>query len=153
MTPTKLKLCTRVDSWWMYCVYRNQADAAYLLLYLFFFLTKFQTLKLSSHFSHELCIVYSLQFSIKTFSSHFSQELCGVQSLNLVHMVTVGWFIMYTGFRLLFLIHPFISSFLFLSNFQTVNCFFTFFSGTVRHRKLKVNTKMKSGSVYRVYWN
>ena len=31
--------------------------------------------------------------------------------------------------------------------------FFTFFSGTVRHRKLKLNTKMKSGSVYRVNWN
>ena len=35
--------------------------------------------------------------------------------------------------------------FIFLSNFQTLKFFVTFFSGTVRHRKLKLNTKMKMG--------
>ena len=43
--PRRLKLGTHVDMGKMYCVYRNQAAAAYLFLYLFFFLSNFQTLK------------------------------------------------------------------------------------------------------------
>ena len=38
------------------------------------------------------------------------------------------------------LIHPFTSSFFFLSNFQTLKFFVTLFSGTVRPRRLKLYT-------------
>ena len=54
MRPRRLKLGTRVDSGQMYRAYWNQAAAAYLSLYSFFFLSNFQTLKISSHFSQEL---------------------------------------------------------------------------------------------------
>ena len=60
---------------------------------------------------------------------------------------------LYTGIRLLLLIHSFISSFFFLSNFQTLNFFVTFFSGTVRPRRLKLGTHVDSGQMYLVYWN
>ena len=43
--PRRLKLETHVDSGQMYHVYRNQAAAAYLSLYFFFFLSNFQILK------------------------------------------------------------------------------------------------------------
>ena len=49
--------------------------------------------------------------------------------------------------------HSFISSFFFLSNFQTLKFFITFFSGTVRTRKLKLGTHVGSGQLYRVYRN
>ena len=46
MRLRRLKLVTHVDSVQMYCVYRNQAAAAYSSLYFsFFFLSNFQTLK------------------------------------------------------------------------------------------------------------
>ena len=71
------------------------------------------------------------------FSSHFSRELWGLEDWNLVHTWTVGRCIMFTGIRLLLLIRPFtfsfskiqtlkISSFFFLSNFQTLKFFVTF---------------------------
>ena len=59
---------------------------------------------------------------------------------------------MYTGIRLL-LIHPFISSFYFLSNFQTLKVFDTLFSGTTSHTKVKPGTYVDNSLVYRVYWN
>ena len=40
-----MKLGIHVDSGQMHCVYQNQAAAAYSLLYSFFFLSNFQTLK------------------------------------------------------------------------------------------------------------
>ena len=49
--------------------------------------------------------------------------------------------------------HPFISSFFFLSNFQTLKFFVTLFSGTVRPRRLKLGTHVDSGQTYRVYEN
>ena len=42
------------------------------------------------------------------FSSRFSQELWGLEGWNLVHTWTEGRYIVYTGIRLLLLIHPFI---------------------------------------------
>ena len=48
---------------------------------------------------------------------------------------------------------PFISSFFFLSNFQTLKFFVTLFSGTVRPRRLKLGTHMESGQMFRVHWN
>ena len=58
----------------------------------------------------------------------------------------MGRCIMYTRIRLL-LIHPFISSFFFLS-ISTLKFFITLFSGIVRPRRLKLGTHM-----YLVYWN
>ena len=51
------------------------------------------------------------------------------------------------------LIHPFISSFYFLSNFQTLKFFVAFFSGTVRPRRLKLGTHVDSRQMYCVYRN
>ena len=97
----RLKLGIHVDSGQMYHVYRNQAAALiHLFISSFFFLSNFQ------HWN---------------FSSQFSRELWGLEDWKLVHMRTVGRCIMCTRIRLLLLIHPFISSFFFLSNFQPWN--------------------------------
>ena len=104
--PRRLKLGTYMNSGQMYHVYQNQAAAAYLSLYFFIFL--------------------SLQFStLKFFITLFSGTM-RPRRLKLVHMWTVGRCIMYTRIRLLLLIHPFISSFFFLSNFQHWNFGHTF---------------------------
>ena len=88
-----------MDNGWVYCVYRNQAAAAYLSLYFF------------------ICL--SLQFSnIKNFRHAFSQKLWGLEGWNLVYTWTVGGCIMFTGIRLLLLIPPFISSFSFSPIFK-----------------------------------
>ena len=60
---------------------------------------------------------------------------------------------MYTRIMLLLLIHPFISSFFSLSNFQTLKIFVTLFSGAVRPRRLKLGTHMDNGWMYCVYRN
>ena len=131
--PRRLKLGTHMDSGQMYRVYQNQAAPAYLSLYFFiFFLSNFQILK---------------------FSSHFSQELWHPEDWNLVHTWTMGRWIMYIGVRLLLHIRPFISSFFFLSNFQTLKFFVTLFSGTVRPRRLKLYTLVDSWKMYGVYRN
>ena len=65
----------------------------------------------------------------------------------------MGRCIMHTGIRLLLHIRPFISSFFFLSNFQTLKFFVTLSSGTMRPRRLKLHTLVDSGQMYRVYWN
>ena len=45
--PRRLKLGAHMDNGWMYCVYRNQAAAAYSsLCFSFFFLSNFQALKI-----------------------------------------------------------------------------------------------------------
>ena len=76
--------------------------------------------------------------SNENFSSQFSQDLWGLEDWNLVHTWTVGRCIRCTGIGLLLLILPFISSFFFLSNFQTLKFFVTLFSGPVRPRRLKL---------------
>ena len=60
--PRRLKLCTHVDSGQMYRVYRNQAAAAYLSLYSFFFLSNFQTLKV-------FVTLFSDEFFVTLFSA------------------------------------------------------------------------------------
>ena len=98
--PRRLKLSTNVDSELMYRLYRNQVSAAYS--------------------SHYFIIFLSVQLSnIKNFHHIFLRNLWGLEDWNLVHMWIVGRCIVYTGIRLL-LICPFISSFFFLSNFQTL---------------------------------
>ena len=67
--------------------------------------------------------------------------------------VNMGRCILYTRIRLLLLSYPFISSFFFFSNSQTLKIFITFFSGTVRSRRLKLGTHVDSGQMYRVYRN
>ena len=128
--PIKLTLDTHVDNGCMYRVYCNQAAASYLSL-----------------------ISFSPRFKNLKFSSQFSQELWGQKYLNLVHLSTMGGCIMYIRIRLLPLICPFISSFFFLSSYQTLTVFITFFSGTVRPRKLKLGTHVDNGCMYRVYRN
>ena len=54
---------------------------------------------------------------------------------------------------MLLLIHPFSSSFLFLSNFQILNIFVAFFTGTVRPRRLKLVTHVNNRWMYCVYQN
>ena len=51
--------------------------------------------------------------------------------------------------RLLLLIHPFSFSFFFLSSFQTLKISVTFFSGTVRPKRLTLGTHMDNGCMYR----
>ena len=63
----------------------------------------------------------------------------------------MGRCIVYTGIRLLLLIRPFIFSFFFLSNFQTLTFFVTLFSGTLRPRRLKLGTRLDNGQMYRMY--
>ena len=69
--------------------------------------------------------------------------------------VDSGQMYLYTGIRLLLLllIHPFISSFFFLSNFQLLKIFVALFSETVRPIKLTLDTHVDNGQMYRVYRN
>ena len=102
--PRKLKLNTHMNSGQMYRVYLNQAAAFYLSL-----------------------ISFSPMFKDLKFSSQFCQELRGQKCLSLAHLSTMGGYIVYTRIGLLPLICPFISSFFFLSNYQTLTIFVTFF--------------------------
>ena len=65
----------------------------------------------------------------------------------------MGRCIVYTRLRLLLLIRPFISLVFFLPNFQTLKIFVALFSGTVRLIKLKLDTHLEIGWMYRVYHN
>ena len=177
MRPRRLKLGTHIDSGQMYHVYRNQAAAAYSSHYFFiflslkFFVTLFsgtvrpRRLKLGTNVSFipesGFCCLFvplflhfsfSPIFKYSNFSSHFSQGLLGLDDWNLVHMWIMGRCVVYTRIRLL-LICPFISSFFFLSNFQTLKFFVTLFSKTVRPRRLKLDTYVDSGWMYGVYQN
>ena len=60
---------------------------------------------------------------------------------------------MYTGIRLLLLIHDFISSFFFLSNYQTLKTFRHNFLRNCESRRLKCGTLVDSGQMYRIYRN
>ena len=133
MRARRLKLGTHMDSGQMYRVYWNQAATAYSSLYFFiFFLSNFhQTFK----------------FFVTLLSGTVRPRR------NLVYTWTMGRCIVCTRVRLLLLIHLFISSFFFLSNYQTLKIFVTFFSGTVRPRRLKLGTHVDSGQMYRVYRN
>ena len=131
--PRRLKLGTHVDSGEMYPVYRSQAAAAYSSLYFFIFLF----LKLSN---------------LNIFFTLFSGTM-RPRRLKLDTHLDSGQMYHVSGNRLLLLIHPFISSFFFLSNFQTLKVFITLFSGIVRPRRLKLGTHVDSGQMYPVYRN
>ena len=127
-----MKLGTHVDSGQMYCVYRNQAAAAYSSLYFFIFL--------------------SLQLSnIKNLVTFFSGTV-RPRRLKLGTHVDSGQ--LYRVYRnqaaAAYLSLYFI---FFLSNFQTLKFFVTILLGTVRPRRLKLGTHVDSGWLYRVYQN
>ena len=84
--------------------------------------------------------------------SHFSQELWGLEGSNLLHTWKIGVYRVYRN-QAAAHICPFIFSFFFLSNFETLKIFVTLFSGTVRPRRLKLCTHMDSGQMYPVYRN
>ena len=132
-SPRRLKLGAHMDSGQMCPVYRNQAAAAYSSLCFFIFL--------------------SLQFStLKFFVTLFSGTV-RPRRLKLGTHMDSGQMYLYTSIRLLLLIHHFVSSFFFLSNFQTLKFFITLFSGTVRLRRLKLGTHVDSRQMYHVYRN
>ena len=82
-----------------------------------------------------LFIFLAFQFSnIKIFVTLFTRTL-GLQSWNLVHTRTMNGCIVYTRIRMLQHICLFISSFFFLSNFQTLKTFVSLFTGTVRPKR------------------
>ena len=124
--PRRLKLGTHVDSGQMYRVYRNQAAAAYSSLYLFFFLSNFQTLK--------------------TFVTLFSGTVRPRRLKLGTHMASGQMYCVYQNQAAA--TYSSLYSFFFLSNFQTLKFFVTLFSGTVRPRRLKLGTHMNSGQLY-----
>ena len=128
-----LKLGTHIDSGQIHLVYWNQTAALiHRFISSFFFLSSFQTLK----------------FFVTLFSGTVRPR-----KLKLGIHVDSGQMYLVTGIRMLLLIHPFISSFFFLCNYQTLKIFVTFFSGTVRSRRLKLGTHMDNGQMYCVYRN
>ena len=183
--PRRLKLGTHVESWADVSCILESGCWSYSSLYFFIFLSlQFSTLEffvtcfsgtvrprrltLGTHVGR--CIMYTRirllllihpfissffflsNFQHWNFSSHFSQELWGLEDWHLVHTWTVGRCIVCTVIRLLLLIRPIISSFFFLSSFQRL-IFVTFFSGTVRPRRLKLGTHVDKGQMYHVYRN
>ena len=131
MRPRRLKLDTHVDSGQMYQVYWNQVAAAYSSHYFFIFLSL---------------------FFLFLFTTLFSGT---VRPRRLKFGTNVASGLMYNVYRnqASALIRPIISSLFFLSNFQTLKIFVTFFLGTVRSRRLKFDTHVDSGQMYRVYQN
>ena len=131
--PRRLKIGIHVDSGQMYHVYRNQAAAAYSSLYFF--------ISLSLRFS-------TLKFFVTLFSGTVRPR-----RLKLGTHVDSGQMYHVYWNQAAALIRPFISSFFFLSNFQTLKFFVTLFLRTVRPRRLKLGTHVDSGQMYRVYQN
>ena len=130
MRPRRLKLGTHVDSGQMYCVYRNQAAAAYWSLYFFNFL--------------------SLQFSnIKIVRTVLSGTVMP-RRLKLRTYVDSGW--MYDAYQYLTAAAYSFLYFFFLQ-YSNIKVFVTLYSGTVRPRKLKLGEHMDNGWMYHVYQN
>ena len=132
MRPRTLKLGTHVDSGQMYRVYKNQAAAAYSSLYSLFFLSNFQTLK------------YFVTLFSGTVRPRRLKHGTHVDSGQVYRVYRIQAAAAYSSLYF---------SFFFLSNFQTLKCFVTLFSGAVRPRTLKLGTLVVSGQMYRVYRN
>ena len=131
--PRRLKLGTHVDSGQMYHVYQNQASAAYSSLYFFIFL--------------------SLQFSTLKFFVTLSSGTMRPRKLKIGTLVDSGQMYHVYQIQAAALINPFISSFFFLPNFQTLKFLSHFSHGTVRPRRLKLGTNVDSGLMYHLYGN
>ena len=131
--PRRLKLGAHIDSGQMYLVYWNQAAASYSSLYFsFFFLSNFQTLKF--------------------FVTLFSETVRPRRLKQGTHVDSGQMYLVYQNQDAAAYL-SFISSFFFLFNYQTLKNFVTFFSGTVRSRRLKLGTHVDSGQMYGVYRN
>ena len=131
--PKRLKLGTLVDNGWMHRLYRNQAAAAYSSFYFsFFFLSNFQKLN---------------------FLSHFYRRTVRPRGLKLGTQMETGWMYRVYWNQAASLYLSLYLSFFFLSNFQTLKIFVTFFSGTARPRRLKLDTHVDNGWMYHVYRN
>ena len=110
-----------MDSGQMYCVYRNRAAAAYSSLYFFIFLSNFQILKIFvTLFSGT---VRPRRLKLGTHVDH------GRMYRVYLYRATVAYSFLYF--------------FIFLSlQFSNINIFVTLFSGTVRPRRLKLDTHL-----------
>ena len=132
--PRRLKLVTHVENGWMYRVYWNHAAALIRpFIFSFFFLSNFQTLKI--------------------FETLFSGTVRPRRLKLGTHVDSGQMYGVYQNQAAAAYIHPFISSFFFLFNFQTLKIFETLFLGTVRPRRLKLGTHVDSGQMYGVYQN
>ena len=121
-----------MDSGQIYCVYRNQAAAAYSSLYFsFFFLSNFQTKFFITLFS-------------RTVRPRRLKPGTHVDSGQMYRVIRNQAAASY---------RPFIFLFFFLFSFQTLHFFFTLFWGTVRPWRLKHGTNMDSGQMYCAYRN
>ena len=121
-----------MDSGQIYHIYRNQAAAAYLSLYFFIFL--------------------SLQFSTLKFFITFFSGTMRPRSLKISTHVDSGQ--MYHVYQNQAAVYSSLYFFIFLSlQFSTLKFFIRLFSGTVRPRRLKLDTHIDSGQMYLVYWN
>ena len=131
MRPKRLKLGTHVDNGQMYHVYQNQAAAAYSSLYFFSFL--------------------SLQFStLKFFITLFSGTVRPRRLKLITHVDSGQMYHVYQNQAAA--AYSSLNFFIFLSlQFSTLKFFVTFFSGTMRPRRLKIGTRMDSGHMYHVY--
>ena len=131
--PRRLKLGTHVDSGQMYHVYRFRAAAAYSSLYFFIFLSlQFSTLKfLITLFSRTLW-PRRLKIGTRLDSGHMYH----VYQNQVAAAYSPPYF------------------FIFLSlQFSILKFFVTFFSGTMRPRRLKLGTHINSGQMCHVYQN
>ena len=133
----------------MYCVYHNQAAVAYSSLYFFIFLSNFQTLK----FFITLFSGTVRPRRLKLGTHMDSGQMYGVYWNQAAAVYSALFFIFLSlqfskikNFRHIFLRN----CEAFLSNFQRLKIFVTFFSGTVRPRRLKLGTHVDSGQMYRV---
>ena len=112
----------------MYHVYWDQAAAAYLSLYFFIFLSlQFSNIAIFCHTFLRNCEALKVETWYKR--GQWTDVSCIPQS----------------GYCCLFV--PL------LLHFSFSQFFITLFSGTVRLRRLKLDTHMDSGQMYRVYWN
>ena len=131
--PRRLKLGTHIDSGQMYNVYQNQAAAAYLSPYFF--------------------ISLSLQFStLKFLVTLFSGTMRPRRLKHGIYMDSGQMYHVYQNQAAA--AYSSLYFFIFLSlQFSTLKFLVTLFSGTVRPRRLKLNTHMDSGQMYHVYQN
>ena len=120
--PRRLKFGTHMDSGQMYNVYWNQAAAMYSSLnFVIFFLSNFQTLKFFVTFFSGTVRPRRLKLGTHVNSG---QMYCVYRNQAAVAYLSIYFFF-----------------FLSLSNFQTLKFFVTLFSGTVRPRRLKLDTQ------------
>ena len=130
--PRRLKLGTHMDSGQMYCVYRNQAAAAYSSLYVIF---------LSLQFSNIIIFVTLFSGTVRP------------RRLKLGTHMDIGWMYCVYSNQAATSYLSLISSVFFVSNVQKLKIFVTLFSGTVRPRKFKLGTLVDQWWIYRVYQN